>query len=172
MDEVQPKNTEERVFTIFVFLAAFIIAAIFISNITSSLTRLDIITSRQKTQASVLRRYLAQNGVSMRLMQRLHRNAMHALGQKERVMHESEVELIGMISESLRMELHFEIYSHAITTTEFFVRYTQECPHVIHNVCHRAISIVFFSANDLVFCDGEKSLDPAMYVVGTGTLRY
>lgn len=172
MDEIHPKNAPERVFAIVVFLIAFIAAAVFISNITSSLTRLDIIKSRRATQVSILRRYLAQHGISQRLMQRIQRNAFHALSEREKYKPEAEVDLICLLSETLRVEIHFEMYAPMFSGHDFFAAYCEECPHVMRHVCHRAISTQVLTKGDLLFCAGELPPDPKMYVVRAGTLLY
>merc|ERR1711885_90729 len=45
MDEITPENTAERLFAIVAFLFSFVVAAWFISSLTSSMTKLNIIGS-------------------------------------------------------------------------------------------------------------------------------
>merc|ERR1712129_252443 len=139
--------------------------AAFVSNITSSMTRLDIITSRQTTQASTLRRYLLQHRISNRLMQRLQRNAMHAVKEQEKMIHESNVELLRMISEPLRIELHFEMYTGHLGLHDFFKEYIAKCPHVMRHICHKAADMEMVSCGDLIFSSGEMPAQPRMYIV-------
>merc|ERR1719203_1854934 len=56
MDEVTPENAAERLFVIVVFVLAFLLAAAFTSVLTSSITRLHILTSGQSQLLSKLRR--------------------------------------------------------------------------------------------------------------------
>jgi len=119
-----------------------------------------------------MRRYLTQQGVSSHLMQRLQRNAVYMLAEREKRMSEQEVELLGVISQSLRIELHFEIYSVCLSTHDFFQVYTEECPHVVRHICHRAVSVLVQTSGDVVFCAGEIPVEPKMYIVRRGELRY
>lgn len=172
MDEITCTNPTERIFTICIFLSAFIIAAAFVSNLTSALTRLELITSRRRTQISALRKYMTHHGISRRLMQRLQRNAIHRMSEREKIVSEASVELIQMISDSLRVELHFEMYSGVFACHDFFSYYMRECPHVMRQVCHNAVTSHHASAGDLLFCTGEKPAEPKMYILRTGSLQY
>jgi len=123
MDEVTPTNVSERSYAICVFLIAFIIASIFLSSITSSMTQLHMIDSQQSQRISVLKKYLGQMTISKSLTGRILHNAQHTLSEHQRYMPEVKVELLTLLSEPLRVELHFEIYCEKIKDHPFFARY-------------------------------------------------
>lgn len=173
MDEVKPYNIGERVFAIFVFLFAFICATVFVSSLTSSMTRLHIIGGQRQQKLSMLRRYLSENNISSRLAIRVARNAQHFLCEQERSIPEANVELIMCVSEALRVELHFEMFSPVYATHLFFMRYTEECPQVMCRVCHCATSMLSLSTMDVVFNAGEIPAQPKMYfLLPGGVMQY
>merc|ERR1712176_1526779 len=55
MDEVTPVNMGERAYAIAVFLVAFIMASIFVSSITSSMTQLSLINGQPSQQLCTLK---------------------------------------------------------------------------------------------------------------------
>eukprot|EP00928_Gymnodinium_smaydae_P033054 TRINITY_DN23788_c0_g1_i1.p1 TRINITY_DN23788_c0_g1~~TRINITY_DN23788_c0_g1_i1.p1 ORF type:complete len:887 (-),score=124.38 TRINITY_DN23788_c0_g1_i1:99-2375(-) len=172
MDEVTPKNVYERTFAIFVFLFCFVLAAVFLSSLTSSMTRLHLLTSGHSRQIRQLRDFLCQNGISKGTKMRILRNAHNALSSKMHMMLEGEVELLAVISQPLRYELHFELYSHMFDTHWFFHKYSEECPVVMRKVCHYASSLCILSRGDVVFSLGEIPAHPRTYVTSSGRLRY
>lgn len=172
MDEITPESVGERVFAMIIFLIAFVVAAVFVSSITSSMTQLNIIGSQRSQQLSVLRRYLTQSKISSKLALRVQRNAQHAMNEQQRLMPESSVELLTLVSEPLRSELHFEMYSPIFSQHPFFSHYTMEAPQVMRKVCHYASAMSLVSSGDVIFSTGEIPAEPKMYVVCSGTLQY
>jgi len=169
---VRPCNVGERLYVILVFLLCFIVAAVFVSHITSSMTRLHMITSHQSLQLSVLRKYFQQNKISKRLAARVLRNAKNAVAEKQRFMPESSVELLNLVSEPLHVELHFEMFSPILDVHNFFKTYIEECPQVMRKVCHSATAMSAVSPGDLVFNNGEMPSAPKMYFIVSGGLQY
>merc|ERR1711862_892922 len=111
MDEVTPEGFLENLYAIIVCLACFWSGTVFLSVLTSSMTRLYLERSKYAQQSAVLRRYLREKKISKGLALRLQRNAQHAVAGSYRTMPEDSVELIQYVSEPLRVELHFEMYS-------------------------------------------------------------
>jgi len=172
MDEVTPANTGERVYTILVFLTCFVAAAAFISTLTSSMTQLNIIGSQHSQQLSQMRKYLYQNGITNRLALRVMRNAKHAVHEQQRMMPEDNVPLLRVVSEPLRLELHFEMFSPILSLHPWIQKYSHECPQVMRKVCHLATRFEIVSAGDVLFNSGEIPSKPVMYIVVYGELLY
>jgi len=172
MDEIAPKNYGERLFAISIYLLAFVVAAIFVSGLTSSMTRLVIIGSHQSQQLATLRRYLFQQGISNTLCLRIQRNAAYALSERTKYVPEDKIDLLHFVSEPLRVELHFEIYSPVLRVHPFFLRYMEDCPAVMRKVCHSAIQTMQVSHNDVLFSLGEIPSQPKVYFIKTGLLQY
>merc|ERR1711920_680029 len=96
----------------------------------------------------------------------------HAISEQQRFMPEDKVELLGLVSEPLHMELHFELFCPILNVHPFFSRYIEECPPVMRKVCHLAMKTVQISSGDVVFNCGEIPLLPRMYFICSGELRY
>jgi len=170
MDEVTPQNLDEHLYAMFVFLMAFWSGAVFLSILTSSMTQLYIMGSQATQQLTTLKRYLSQNQISKGLALRVHRNAQHAMAVRQRAMPEDAVGLVDLVSEPLRVELHFEMYSPKLSVHPFLAKYTRECPHVLRKVCHSAMSMTTDSSGDVLFHPGEVA--ERMIIVNNGTLEY
>merc|ERR1712176_1139769 len=173
MDEVRPMNVSEGLFAIFVYLLAFWSGAVFLSILTSTMTQLYLMSNNQKQQLAQLRQFLSQNGISKRLALRVNRNAQHALTEQTRSMPEVQVEVIFLISQPLRVDIHFEMFSPKLAGHFFFAGYINDCPHVMRKVCHVAMEIsTLFHSQDVLFSAGEMPAAPQMYIVKNGSLEY
>merc|ERR1719456_1783589 len=101
MDEVTPDTTHERIFAAIVFMFCFIMAAVIIAQLTSAMTKLEIISSSQAQQLAALKRYLSQNKISKELGLRVQRNALHAAAERARLIPECQVQMLELVSEPL-----------------------------------------------------------------------
>merc|ERR1719316_741311 len=137
--EIVPVNVGERFFAISVLLFAFVVSAMFISSITSSLTRLQMISGSKTAMFAALRQYLCDNSISRKLVGRINRNAHHAFEEYQRTTPEAEIELLQLVSEPLRVELHFELYGPTLNLNPFFQRYEEANPAAVRRVCHSAV---------------------------------
>lgn len=170
--EVDPRNVLERVFSILTLLFAFVVSAVFVSSITSSMTRLQMILGSKTTMFSELRQYLVDNNISPRLVARVSRNAHRAYAEYQRTTPEADIELLKLVSEPLRVELHFEVYSRVLLSNPFFAKYEKLNPAAVRRVCHTAVEVEFLSAGDVVFVNGEAPRIPQMWFVLNGALSY
>jgi hypothetical protein len=169
MDEVSPAAAVERFYAVVVWTLAFFVAATVISIITSHLTQDHIIKGSRSRQISTLKKYLRQHGISSNLSMRMQRSANHALSAD---LTEDVVELLPVVSEPLRIEMHFVLYSQVIRMHPFFASFIDDAPHVMRRVCHFAMANLMFSAGDTIFSRGETPQQPKMYFVIAGNLEY
>lgn len=169
MDEVVPVNAVERFYSVVVWMIAFMAASIIVSVLTSNLTQLHIIGGSTSRQMSTLRKYLKQNRISSNLALRVQRSAQHAVSGD---LTQDAVELLAVVSEPLRIEMHFELYSCILRYHPFFADYTAEKPQAIRRVCHYAMSMLHLAEGDVVFGKGEVPTEPKMYFVVKGALEY
>merc|ERR1719401_698495 len=107
MDEVRPHNTSERTYALVANVFGFMMAIAVVSRLTSAMTQLYILDSHLSKQFSTLRSYLAKRCVTRRLALRIQRNAQDTIRQNQRDAPEHSVELLRLVSEPLRAELHF-----------------------------------------------------------------
>lgn len=172
MDEVTPEHLLERLYAIFAFLFGFVVAAWFVSSLTSSMTQLNIIGSDKTQQLSALRVYLNQNGITHKLALRVQRNAQHALLEQQRAMPEANVELLQLVSVPLQVEIHLEMYTPHLSIHPFFQEYIEVVPQVMRKVCHMGAQMHSICSGDVIFSAGEIPSEPKMYIVCNGLLVY
>lgn len=170
--EVQIWSMQERLFSIGALLICFVLAAAFVSTITTSMTRLDILDKEQHTQLSILRRYLWIQGVSAKLALRITRNAQHATKERRYNISEANVAMLSLISDPLRVELHFEVHAKIVCQHPLFIVYSAESPMAMRQVCHKAIQIIKASKGDVLFSVGERPERPAMLFPTRGDWKY
>lgn len=165
----EPRNSSERSFAIFVLVVAFLVSSLFVSGITTQMTRLLFVAGSQSSQLQALRRYLFDLRISSSLTARLQRNAQHVLAQQKK----TAPQIMSLISEPLRVELYYELHSPALLQHPFFKGYDQVHPASVRRVCHTAVRTVLLSRGDVVFSDYEAPACPRMYFChGSGGLRY
>jgi len=169
MDEVSPASPVERLYAVVMWLFSFMCAAVVLSVLTSNLTQLHIIGGSRSRQLATLRKYLKQNSISSNLALRMQRSAQHALSAD---LTADVVELLPVVSEPLRVEMHFEMYLTNLHSHSFFSAYISECPQVMRRVCHYAMSTILLSTSDVVFSKGESPQHPKMYFITKGQCEY
>merc|ERR1719183_3500746 len=169
MDEVRPAATIERFFIIIIWIVAFMGAAIMASILTSNLVQMHIIGGSQARQLATLRRYLNQNSISKNLALRVQRSAKHAISGD---LSPDAVDLLAVVSEQLRLEMHFEMYAELFRSHPFFDQCIHVCAQVMRRLCHQATSTLLLDAGDVLFSKGEAPAEPKMYFFFKGTLEY
>jgi len=169
MDEITPQSTLERFYAVVIWIFAFMVATIIVSTLTSSLTQLHMIGGARSRQLSMLRKYLKQNSISSNLALRMQRSAQHALSAD---LTADLIELLPVVSESLRAEMHFEMYSVALRSNPFFAWCISDSPQVVRRICHYAMTTLLLANGDVVFSKGEAPSEPKTYMVMKGVLEY
>jgi len=99
----------------------------------------------------------------------MQRSAQHALSAD---LTADLVELLPVVAEPLRVEMHFEMYLSNLQNHTFFSAYINESPQVIRRICHYAMSTVLLSTGDVVFSKGESPSQPKMYFITKGQCDY
>mmetsp|Transcript_104924 Transcript_104924/g.306446 ORF Transcript_104924/g.306446 Transcript_104924/m.306446 type:complete len:833 (+) Transcript_104924:62-2560(+) len=170
--EVTPQNPVERCFAICSLLVGFFLASWFVSNITSSMTRLSMLASKNSMEFAVLNKFMREHGISGGLARRVQLNAKHVIAEKEQHLQEDSVELLGIVSEPLRAEVHLEIHSPGITCHPLFYRMRSSCLRAMQQLCHVGVSVVTLEEGDYAFTRGEVPSTPKMLFVLSGILEY
>jgi hypothetical protein len=169
MDEVAPSNASERCYAVVLWLFCFVSAALIVSVLTSNMTQQHITNAGQKRQMTLLTKYLNQNDISSSLMLRLERCAGHAISGE---LNEDTVDLLGVVSESLKVEMHWEMYSVVLQKHTYFAECIAEAPQIMRKVCHKAASTLILQAGDVAFSIDEVPSAPRLYMVRKGTFEY
>lgn len=169
MDEITPGSGLERFFAVCVWIFAFVASAVVVSFLTSKLTQLYIIDGARSRQLLMLRQYLKQNTISSNLSLRMQRSAQHALSAD---LTADVVDLLPVVSEPLRIEMHYEMYFPSLRLHPFFAETGADSPQVIRRICHFAMSTLLLATGDIVFSKGELPREPKMFIMSRGQLEY
>lgn len=169
--EVVPTTATERAFCIVVLFGTIMMSASIISSLTTSMTRLSIVAAGEAQKFAVLAEYLSQNDISPRVALRVQRNARYALEELKRHTSEQDVELLSLVSQPLRIELHFEVNMPWLSKHPFFELLSERLPELMRKVCHSAITSLSISKGDLLFSQGVNNAQH-MYFLVVGKLLY
>lgn len=170
--EIDAQNVNERCFAIVVLIASFIVSAGFVSRITASMTRLQILAGNHESKFAMLRQYLRHHKVSANLAMRVVRSAQYAITLKTKNSLEDDIELLGMISEPLRVEIHYEILAPVLMAHPFFRQYNMMNVAAMRRLCHSSTEVLSMGAGDLLFTEGEVPKVPRMFFVMSGSMVY
>lgn len=170
--DILPQNHGERAYSVVVLMVAFVTSGVVVSSITTSMTRLQIVTAHYSKQLSMLRRYLIENNISSSLAARVQRNARHIIAEQKKNISEASVELLHLISNPLRVEIHFECYGHVLMWHPFFKGYHTMNGMAFRHLCHVAVTRMKLSKGDVCFSTGETPQHPRMFYLVVGNMMY
>lgn len=168
--EVHPTNTQERVFNVFVLIAALVTFGSFISSITEAMNRLRQINGRMNSQRSALRRYISENKVSAELSMRVWKFLGQCKQARPRRLMLVDVELVAELPPMLQAEMHFEVFARGLFWHPFFHHYGDRAPAAMQAVCHKTVTEVALITGQGLFSTDQAS--DRFYFVVEGTLSY
>jgi len=171
-EELAPTNLAERLFALTMFFLAYIVTAVVVSVLASRLTHHEILGGRLTRQLADLHQYLSQNGVPADVAFRVQRSAERALNGINGELNQDTVELLSVVSEPLRAEMHFAMYTGVLSWHPFFADCIAEAPHMMRRICHYAMATMLLCSGDVLFSFGEEPANPKMYFIQKGTLTY
>merc|ERR1712125_149837 len=99
-----------------------------------------IIASERSAQFVALNQYLKHAGISLKLSVRVQQSARNAYNERKRNTPEEDVELMTLLSDRLRMEIHYEMHSPLVTCHPFFFLYNRAVPGALRHLCHKALT--------------------------------
>eukprot|EP00929_Paragymnodinium_shiwhaense_P013886 TRINITY_DN121733_c0_g1_i1.p1 TRINITY_DN121733_c0_g1~~TRINITY_DN121733_c0_g1_i1.p1 ORF type:complete len:1158 (+),score=235.05 TRINITY_DN121733_c0_g1_i1:62-3535(+) len=170
--EIYPGNEAERQYQVIVGLLVFVASACAVSSITSSMTHLSIVTAQESNKMAALRKFLLENCISDTVSLRVQRNIKCALHELKKNVSETQIELLDLISEPLRVEIHFEMHRPLLSQHPLFNTLTEVSPPMIRQMCHRALARISLSKGDILFTQGEMMVEPGMYFIKEGCIKY
>ncbi|CAJ1458313.1 unnamed protein product, partial [Effrenium voratum] len=164
-----PGTSEERMYGVAASLMSFMFLLIMLGTLTSGLTQRHIIDGSGQRQMATLKTYLRQNAIPKNLTKRLCRSAKHAISGD---LTADSVQLLSVISEPLKVQMHFEMYSRILLHHPFFKDLLTEGNMLMRRVCHQAMSFLLLANGDTVFDTDEEPNEPKLYLVVSGSLEY
>jgi len=168
--DIVARGMIERLYSIAVLLFALITFSSIVGTVTSSMTIIRQMKSNRQKQFWMLRRYLKQKHVSKDLNNRMTRFLEHRCASTEKSIARSKVALLDLISDQLASELALEMHSPCLREHPFFYHLSQNMKGVAFRICHSAVKILNFAADDIVFTAGEEAKQ--VLVVKGGNLSY
>lgn len=168
--DVQPQTLQERAFAVVVLLFAMITFSSFVSSITNLMTHLRMLKSEEVKQFGKLERFFRDNGVSFHLNVKVRRYLEHHLSESKKNPQEKDIEMLARLSEPLRRELRYELYSPLLSKHPFFSNFAELNLPAVQRLCHSGIRTIHLSKDDLLFSSGETP--KAMHFVVRGNLHY
>lgn len=169
LEELSPTSTLERFYTVLIWMISFISGLVMLSFLTSSLTQQYIIGGSGARQMATLKKYLNQNKIPKNLIKRLCRSAKHAISGD---LQPDSVDLLHVVSEPLRIEMHFQMYSKMLNCHPFFADFLSEGYQVMRRVCHVCMSMLLLDNGDVLFRLGDEPTEARMYFVFSGSFEY
>jgi len=166
---VYPETAGERLYGVAAGVLSFVLMMVLFGTLTSGLTQRHIIDGSGQRQLATLKTYLLQNNMPKNLMKRLLRNAKHAISGD---LNAETVQLLTVISEPLKIQMHFEMYSRILHHHPFFRDLLSAGNALVRRICHQAMAMLLLASGDAVFELDEEPHEPKMYVVAAGQLEY
>jgi len=167
-----PQNMFERFFIACCLGIILVWNVWLVSTITTAMTHLEIVSTRRKTMSTNLDRWLNKENVSFELSAKVQRSARKHLDDKEKNLPEHSIDMLKLISDPLRVELHLEINSPALFRHPFFRCYAVSNPGVVKKLCHTGMSRQMYQADDLIFTEFDQPDSPKVFFVITGSCYY
>jgi len=168
--KIQPENSIERAFAIFILLTAFVSMSTFISGLTSAVMQLRQLSSVKHKQFWLLRKYLNEAGVPTKLAVRINNYCEHAWISRSKRLQEKNIELLMLLSMSLRAELKETIFSPRFAQHAFFMLLQTTAPTAVRSLCSTAVKQIELGQADDLFLCGEDTHH--MFFVQKGKLTY
>lgn len=103
---------------------------------------------------------------------RVQRNAHHAFREQRRNTPEHSVELISLISDPLRAEIHYEVYIPILSRHPFFFFFDKADTTGMRQICHAVVSEISISRGDVLFSEFEVPATPQLFFIVNGKLSY
>lgn len=168
--EVFPTNSAERLFAICVLFSALVVFSTFVSSITSAMTNLRRINMERSQQQSFIRRYIAENHLTIELGNKITAFIRtHNFMAKRRV-HEEDVKVFKVLPEMLRWSLHWEVYSDKLMPHPLFYHIKDVHEEGLFEVCHKAMSEVSLATSIELFVFGQAATK--VFFLQSGVIEY
>mmetsp|Transcript_83646 Transcript_83646/g.245260 ORF Transcript_83646/g.245260 Transcript_83646/m.245260 type:complete len:762 (-) Transcript_83646:30-2315(-) len=168
--EVQPKNPFERIFAICTIILGLVMFSSFVSTITSTMTTLRVERQRRSTQNENIRRYLAENDISVAVGSRIAAflNAYNITAR--RCVARKDITLFKALPKNLRLMIDWEVYQPILDKSAFFNHCSDTDAAGMLDICHNVMEEVTIATCEELFHCGAHSI--AMYITLSGAMQY
>jgi hypothetical protein len=142
----------------------------FVSSITNTMNHLRSMKTSENREFLRLNAYFRRHGISVGLSVRVKKHLDHYINQKANHQKEQDIPLLGMLSEPLKVELHYEVFAPLVRQHPLFEAYEADYTVSVTRICHKAIEEISISTGDVLFSRGE--ICSQMYFMKSGKMRY
>jgi hypothetical protein len=166
---VDPKNTNERIFNMCIVVLGVFVFSGLISSITNSLLHLRRLSEEETRQFRMLRRYLAERDVPTMLSARIMRYVEKLSVKQGRRVQEHNVEMLHALTDGLRRELEYAIkVRHVVDHTLFdFMKNVSNATMIR---LATAMDRTLMASGDFLYFQNEDAR--SMYCVVGGHLQF
>lgn len=170
--EVAPHNAIERVYTVCVMIFSVMVFSSLVGSISAAMTHLRDMNAEQSKQLDLVHRYVSQHRVSVDLGNRVC-SFLRLGGRKVQdtlPLLERHVPAIKGLPETLRLELHTEVFANVLNIHPFF-RAFEALDHLgTAYIAHNAMTDCVIPRGGFVFKQGAKAMN--MFFLMRGRLTY
>jgi len=167
---VQPQNSAERVFAIFVLLFGLVVFSSFIAGVTQARMQLNKMMSKLDRDMWMLRKFCRQYGVSRELSIRMKRYIDLVIVPNYHKLNVPDVVLIPKLSAHLRSKLNSELLSQIVCIHPFLGHVRGNYDAVMDAVCNGVVESMSLARGDVAFGSGQVAR--GMFIVTDGLLDY
>jgi hypothetical protein len=128
------------------------------------------LNNAKSKQFWLLRRYLSESGISRELAMRVQHYCDHAWIVREGKLQEKQVEVLTLLSNTLRAELRAAMYEPSLSLHPLFVLIGKLSPDTLRLLCDTGVSMSHFNKGDSLFTRGQTC--SSMYLMKRGRLLY
>ena len=166
---VQPMNSKERVFNIVCLFLGLLFFSSVISSMTTALTQLKMLAYERERKINQLDTFFRQKAISNTLAVTVRKQVYRRMSQKK-PMQWGDVQVLPMLSLTLRDDLMFDLCKHHLRGQELFRLVEQTDPLVLRNMATKAVSFKALLPQDVLFVHDTPCEDS--YIVTGGVIRY
>jgi hypothetical protein len=168
--EVFPRNTAERLYSIIVLFSAMVTFSSFVSSITAAMTSLRTMNLQKSKQRDNIRRYIADNRISLELGNRITAFLRSHNFMAKRRVHEDDIQVFKALPESLRLQLHWEVFHPCVVPHPFFHHFCESDEPAMVELCHYAMAeLSLGTVQELFVFEQQASL---VFFCLSGELEY
>ncbi|CAE8644657.1 unnamed protein product [Polarella glacialis] len=169
-NNIGPVNGFERGFAILLVLYAFIVFSSFVSAVTNASNQLRAVKMDRIKQETMMHQFIGNKQVSADLWYRIQAFIV-SRGLNDRIMiKEKDIALFLEIPESMRIELHKELYMPIVTSAPFMIVGASLDNKVLVKLAHNVIDEVHVQARKDVFVPGSDCFH--CYFTRSGNMLY
>jgi hypothetical protein len=165
---LQAHNSLEQVFSIFAMMVGVVIFCVFLSMITRFMVKQE--HKEQLKQSWLLRRYIREKSISEVLRFKILRYVDYVVPLEEGSLSETRVTLLDKLSETLRIELAYEVKFNIISHHPVVAAVQGVSPPFVCSLVQSVLSAKRIGKDDLVVRRGMMA--PCMYFLTKGQMRY